>query len=44
MGRLSRWVRLGVVIIVASLTLGTATVAASASTFNETPQPMVHVH
>ena len=33
MGRLNRWVRLGVVIIVASLSLGTATVAASASTF-----------
>jgi hypothetical protein len=44
MGRLSHWVRLGVVIMVASLTLGTATVAASASTMNETPQAMVHVH
>jgi hypothetical protein len=44
MGRLSRWVRLGVVVIVASLSLGTATVAASASTFNGTPIPQVHVH
>lgn len=44
MGRLNRWVRLGVVMIVASLALGTATVAASASTLNETPQSMVHVH
>lgn len=43
MGRLRSWVKLGVVVIVASLTLGTATVAASAS-MNETPQPMVHVH
>jgi hypothetical protein len=41
MGRLRSWVKLGVVVFVASLTLGTATVAASAST---TPQPMVHVH
>jgi hypothetical protein len=44
MGRLNRWVRLGVVIIVASLTLGTATIAASASTSNDTPQALVHVH
>jgi hypothetical protein len=44
MGRLSRWVKLGVVVIVASLTLGTATIAASASTLNATPQPLVHVH
>ena len=44
MGRLSRWVKLGVVAIVASLALGTATVAASASTFNEGPSPQLHVH
>jgi hypothetical protein len=44
MRRLNRWVRLGVVMIVASLALGTATVAVSASTLNETPQSMVHVH
>jgi hypothetical protein len=44
MGRLNRWVRLGVVIIVASLTLGTATIAASASPLNDTPQALVHVH
>jgi hypothetical protein len=44
MGRLNRWVRLGVVIIVASLSLGTATVAASAAPFGNTPQPLVHVH
>jgi hypothetical protein len=44
MGRLNRWVRLGVVIIVASLTLGTATIAVSASTSNDTPQALVHVH
>ncbi len=36
--------RLGVVIIVASLSLGTATIAASASTLNETPQALVHAH
>jgi hypothetical protein len=44
MGRLNRWVRLGIVIVVASLSLGTATVAASASTLDSTPQAMVHVH
>lgn len=44
MGRLNRWVRLGVVIIVASLTLGTATIAASASTGTDTSQALVHVH
>jgi hypothetical protein len=44
MGRLNRWVRLGVVIIVASVTLGTATIAASASTGTDTPQALVHVH
>ncbi|MFI5285874.1 MAG: hypothetical protein ACHQ4F_06095 [Candidatus Dormibacteria bacterium] len=44
MGRLNRWVRLGIVIAVASLTLGTATIAASASTFNDAPQALVHVH
>ena len=44
MGRLSRKVKLGIVVMVASLSLGTATVAASASTFNQTPQPLVHVH
>ncbi|HVC41566.1 MAG TPA: hypothetical protein VND54_06280 [Candidatus Saccharimonadales bacterium] len=44
MGRLSRWVRLGVVVMVASLSLGTATIAASASTMQATPQPLVHVH
>ena len=44
MGRLNRWVRLGVVIVVASLSLGTATIAASASTSNDAPQALVHVH
>src|SRR5579863_9354760 len=44
MGRLSRWVRLGVVIIVASLTLGTASIAAHAAPLNDTPQALVHVH
>jgi len=44
MGRLNRWVRLGIVIAVASLTLGTATIAASASTLNDAPQALVHVH
>jgi hypothetical protein len=44
MGRLNRWVRLGVVIFVASVTLGTATIAASASTGTDTPQALVHVH
>jgi hypothetical protein len=43
MGRLRSWVKLGVVVFVASLTLGTATVAASAS-MNQTPIPLVHVH
>jgi hypothetical protein len=44
MGRLNRWVRLGVVIIAASLTLGTATIAAHAAPLNDTPQVLVHVH
>jgi hypothetical protein len=44
MGKLHRWVRLGVVIVVASLALGTATIAVSASTLNDTPQALVHVH
>jgi hypothetical protein len=44
MGRLNRWVRLGVVIIVASLTLGTASIAAHAAPLNDTPQALVHVH
>jgi hypothetical protein len=45
MRRLNRWVRVGVVIVAASLSLGTATVAASASTLGSvTPQPLVHVH
>jgi hypothetical protein len=44
MGRINRWVRVGVVIIAASLSLGTATIAASASTLPSTPQPLVHVH
>jgi len=44
MGRLNRWIRLGVVIIAAGLSLGTATIAASASTAPSTPQPMLHVH
>ena len=44
MGRLNRWVRLGVVIVVASLSLGTATVAASASTSSTGPIGEAHVH
>jgi hypothetical protein len=44
MGRLNRWVRLGVVIIVASLTLGTASVVVHAAPLNDTPQALVHVH
>lgn len=43
MGRLSRWIRVGVAIIVASLTLGTATIAASASMESPAPQAL-HVH
>ena len=44
MGRLRSWVKLGVVVFVASLTLGTATIAASASTGTDTSQALVHVH
>src|ERR1700681_1725564 len=44
MGRLNRWVRLGVVILVASLSLGTATIAASASTSSTGPIGEAHVH
>jgi hypothetical protein len=44
MGRLNRWVRLGIVVFVASLTLGTATIAAHAAPLNDTPQALVHVH
>ena len=44
MGRLNRWVRLGVVIVVASLSLGTATIAASASTSSTGPIGEAHVH
>jgi hypothetical protein len=44
MGRISRWVRVGVVIIVASLSLGTATIAASASFESSGPLPQLHVH
>jgi hypothetical protein len=44
MGRLSRWVRLGVVIIVASLTLGTASVVVHAAPLADTTQALVHVH
>jgi hypothetical protein len=44
MGRLNRWVRLGVVIVVACLSLGTATIAASASTSSTGPIAQVHVH
>jgi hypothetical protein len=44
MGRLNRWVRLGVVIVVASLSLGTATIAASASISSTGPIGEAHVH
>jgi hypothetical protein len=45
MRRLNRWVRVGVVIVAASLSVGTASVVVSASTLGSvTPQALVHVH
>jgi hypothetical protein len=44
MGRINRWIRVGIVIGAAMLSLATASVAASASTGSHEPPPPVHVH